>query len=93
MTSYRDIDRDGHRYTADEYLEIHRQLASNIKRDLDTNRDRNVGQTQGSGDHSQWQYGRDQSMNRPRHLGNLQRHLRESDPRAPQRAHRARRSH
>jgi len=44
MAFYRDVVRDGHSYTADEYLELHRQLAQDIKRDLVVNRNTNVEQ-------------------------------------------------
>lgn len=87
MASYRDIVRDDRRYTADKYLEIHRQLANNIKRDLGTNRNSNVGQAQGSGDQPQGPYSRDQGANRyinqidnPQRLHRVHR---EPDPRDP----------
>jgi len=45
MVSYCDVVRDGRTYTADEYLEFHRQLAHDIKCDLVSNRNANVDQT------------------------------------------------
>jgi len=58
MASYRDVVRDGRRYTADEYLELHHQLANDVRRELAANRSDSMRQTQGPRTQPRWQYGR-----------------------------------